>query len=200
MVLPILKYCARCIWWPGFVPIRVSCRCVIVVMWLQGLSMLYKVNSNSNHRLFSELPFTSTRVRHTRAAAAAPPLEFEVSRCKTSKFARSFLSAQVRLWNDLPYTTFDTGTLDGFKSAVNSLLHHWVAFSSVFRGAGACGVAKAIINNFDFFTQSCAAGFNNNNNRSTLVESCSAIGKSNRAPIRSTLSLGISVILRNILR
>ena len=31
-----------------------------------GLSMLYKVNLNSNHCLFSELPSDSTRVRHTR--------------------------------------------------------------------------------------------------------------------------------------
>ena len=30
-----------------------------------GLSMLYKVNSNSYHCLFSELPSSSTRVRHT---------------------------------------------------------------------------------------------------------------------------------------
>ena len=84
-----------------------------------GLSMLYKVNSNSNHCLFSELPSASTRVRHTEAAAVAHPFQFTVSRCRTSQFARFFLSAQVLLWNDLPYTVFDTGTLDGFKGAVN---------------------------------------------------------------------------------
>ena len=38
-----------------------------------GLSMLYKVNSNSNHCLFSELPSAYTGVRHNRAAAAAHP-------------------------------------------------------------------------------------------------------------------------------
>ena len=48
-----------------------------------GLSMLYKVNSNSNHCLFSELPSASTRVLHTRTSAAAHPFEFEVSRCRT---------------------------------------------------------------------------------------------------------------------
>ena len=31
-----------------------------------GLRMLYKVNSNSNHCLFSELPSASTRVRHAK--------------------------------------------------------------------------------------------------------------------------------------
>ena len=77
--------------------------------------MLFKVNSNSNHCLFSELPSASTRVRHTRAAAAAHPLEFEVSRCRTCKYDRSFLPAQVRMWNGLPYTVFDTEKLDGFK-------------------------------------------------------------------------------------
>ena len=35
---------------------------------------------------------------------------------------------------------------------------------SVFRGAGACGVAKVIINSFIFSTWACAAGFNNDNN------------------------------------
>ena len=50
-----------------------------------GLCMLYKDNSNSNHCLFSELPSASTRLRHTRPAAAAHPLEFKVSRCRTSQ-------------------------------------------------------------------------------------------------------------------
>ena len=66
-----------------------------------GLSMLYKVNSNSNYCLFSLLLSASTSVQHTRSAAAAHPLEFEVSRCRTFQFDRSFLPAPVRLWNDL---------------------------------------------------------------------------------------------------
>ena len=45
------------------------------------LCLLYKVNSNWNHCLFSELLSASVRVQHTRAGAAAHPLEFEVSRC-----------------------------------------------------------------------------------------------------------------------
>ena len=38
---------------------------------------------------------------------------------------------------------FDTGTLDGFKGAVNRWLLPSIVFSTVFRGAGTCGVAKA---------------------------------------------------------
>ena len=79
-----------------------------------ALCMLYKVNSNLNSCLFSELLSASVRVRHTRDTAAAHPLEFEVSRCRTSQFARCFLPAQTRVWNDLPYTVFDTGMLGGF--------------------------------------------------------------------------------------
>ena len=114
-----------------------------------ALFMLYNVNSNSNHCLFGELPSASVRVRHTRAAAAAHPLEFEVSRCRTYQFARCFLLAQTRVWNDLPYTVFDIGWLDGFKGAVNYWLLPRVCFS-VLRGAGFCGVAKAIYEQFYF--------------------------------------------------
>ena len=46
-----------------------------------ALCMLYKVNLNSNHHLFSELPSASVIVQHTQAAAH--PLELEVSRCGT---------------------------------------------------------------------------------------------------------------------
>ena len=109
---------ARCIRWPGFFSIRVSFRWVIDVVWLglvcciRLIRTLITVCSASFHLL---------RLSSTiQAAAAAHPLEFEVSRCRASQFARSFLPAQVRLWNDLPYTVFNTGTLDGFKGSVNS--------------------------------------------------------------------------------
>ena len=66
---------------------------------------------------------------------------------------------------------FDTGTLEEFKGAVNRLLLPKVVFSSVFRGAGACGVAKAIYKkNFVFPSSACAPGFNNNNNNNIKVK------------------------------
>ena len=101
----------------------------------------------------------------TRDAEVDHPLAFKVSRCRTSQFARSFLPAQVfRMWNGLPYTVFDTGTLDGFKGAVNRWLLARVVFSSIFYGACACEVRKEFINNFVFPTWAFAAGLNNNNN------------------------------------
>ena len=59
------------------------------------------------------------------------------------------LLTQVRMWNDLPYTVFDIGTLEVFKGAVNHWLHPRLVFLSVFRSAGACGVANT------FVKQSC---------------------------------------------
>ena len=115
-----------------------SCYCAIYCM-------LHKTNTNSNRCLLSELLSAFTRVRHTRSPAGAHPLQFEVSRSSRSQCARCFLLAQVQMWNDLPYSEFDTGMLEGFKGAVNCWLLAWIiVLSSVFRGAGACGVAKAI--------------------------------------------------------
>ena len=127
--------------------------------------MLSKENSNSNHCLFSELPTASLRVQHTRACGcrlAAHPLEFEVSRCRTSQFAMCFLYAKTRVWNDLPYTVFDTRTLDGFKGAVNRWLFPWVFFQ-FFIVQVHVGLRKQFINNFVFPTWACADGFNNSN-------------------------------------
>ena len=87
-----------------------------------GLCMFYNVNSNSIHCLFNELPSVSTKVLHILAAAGAHPLEFEISTSRTSLFARCFLPDQVRIWNDLGDTVFDTRTLDGCKGAVNRWL------------------------------------------------------------------------------
>ena len=66
--------------------------------------MLFKVNSNSNHYLFSVHPSASTR--------AAWSLK-EVSRRRSSHFERCFQPSQVRMWNNLQYIVFDTGTLGG---------------------------------------------------------------------------------------
>lgn len=52
-----------------------------------GLCMLYKVNYNSIHCLYGELPSASQGVRRTRAAVAAHRFEVDDLRCRTSKFA-----------------------------------------------------------------------------------------------------------------
>ena len=66
-------------------------------------------------------------------------------RCRTSQFARCFLPAHVRIWNDLPDTVFNIGTLDGFKGAVKRWLLHWVVFSLIFCGVLRCQFSVLII-------------------------------------------------------
>ena len=75
------------------------------------------------------------------------------------------MTDQVRMWNDFPYTVFDTGTLHGFKGAVN----HWNCFHELcflqFSVAQVLVVLrKQIVNNFVFSTWASTAGFNNNYN------------------------------------
>ena len=82
------------------------------------MSCLY----GEKHCLYGELPPACQRVRHTRAAAVAHPCELEVPRCRISQFGRCFLPAYVRMWNELPSSVFDSGTLNGFKGAVNRCL------------------------------------------------------------------------------
>ena len=107
-----------CIRWPGIALIRLSCRCFIDVMLLHCVcyTMLIRIRiivcSVSVHLLLLEFFIL----------AAVHPLKFEVSRYRTSQFARCFLAAQTRVWYDLPYTVFDSRTLDGFKEAVNRWL------------------------------------------------------------------------------
>ena len=90
--------------------------------------MLYEVYSNLKHCLFSKLPSASTRVRYVRAAAAAHPLEYDVSRCGAFQFPSvSCRPMQVRMWNDLPYTVFPTGMLNAFKASELCFLQFSVA-------------------------------------------------------------------------
>ena len=65
------------------------------------------------------------------------------------------------MWNDLPYTVFDTGTLDRFKGAVNRCCFPGFVFQFVAQVI--VGLRKQFINNFVFTTSACAAGFYNNN-------------------------------------
>ena len=65
--------------------------------------------------------------------------------------------------NDLPYTVFDTGTLDGLREqSIVGCFPEFVFMFSVVQVL--LGLLKQFINNFVFRTWACAAGFNNNNN------------------------------------
>ena len=122
-----------------------SSRCIRSI----GSEFLVVVSLKSCRRVVQWASICFRQSSTYRATTAAHPLDFEVSRCRTSQFARCFSRAQTSVWNDLSYTVFDTGTLDGVKGVVNRWLHPWVCFS-VFRAADATGVAKAIYKQFGF--------------------------------------------------
>ena len=124
--------------------------CVINVMLLgwvcctRLIQTLITVCSTSFHLLLLEFEFLSCSCG---PVAAAYPVEFEVSRCTMSQFARYILPAQVGIWNGM--TVFDARLMDEFKGAVNCRLLPWVVFFS-FPCAGAYGVAKATYKQFYF--------------------------------------------------
>ena len=67
------------------------------------------------------------------------------------------------MWNDLPLSVFDTGSLDEIKGSSKSL----VASLSLFQFSVAqvlMGLRKQLIKNFISSSLAWAAGFKNNNN------------------------------------
>ena len=74
------------------------------------------------HPRRTELPQQFVPVCVTRAAIAAYTHAFEVPRCRTVQFNRSFIPWSVSLWNDLDDSVFDSSGLSVFKSRANSLL------------------------------------------------------------------------------
>ena len=116
-----------------------------------GLSMLYKVNSNSNHCLFTEIPSASTRVRHTRIHFS---LKYQCVERPNLQGLSCWLMFECRM-------TFPTQWLtpERFKRAVNIP----ELSSSVFVAQVLVGLRDQFIKNFLFLTLVCTAGFNNNN-------------------------------------
>ena len=173
-VLPILEYCspvwgsaadvtfsflsARCIRWPGFVLIKVSCRCVINVMLLDWVCCtrliitLITVWSSSFYLLLLEYNIVELRPQLIHWSLMYQGVERPNLLCLSCWFECGMI---------FPYSVFNTGTLDGFMGAVNCWFLPWVVFSSVFRGA--LWDSKATYKQLHFSTWACAAGFNNNN-------------------------------------
>ena len=135
---------ARCIRWLGIDPIRISCRCVIDVVWLgfvcctRLILTLITVCSASFHLNLSEFDILELRLQLIHWI-----LKYQGVECPNllGLFRRLMFGCGMTIPT---YTVVDTGTLDGFKGAVNRWLLPWVVFWSVFRGTGACGVVKAI--------------------------------------------------------
>ena len=145
---PILEYCSPVWGSAAECHLQLLERQVYSVAWLcpvqiflsschrrhvAALCMLYTVNSNSNPFLFSELPSASVRIRHSLAAGAAHPFEFEVSRCMNFEefevsICKVFPAGPHSSVNDLPYTVFDTG--GRIIKSIYNLVSHCLPCSS----------------------------------------------------------------------
>ena len=131
----------------------------IIILWY----LYFNINSQGEVTICTKSSFVS-RKSLTLAAAAAHPLELEVSWCRTSQFARCFLAPQDRMWNNLPNTVQDTATLDWLRvqSTVGCFPELWVLEFSVEQVL--VGLRMPSINIFVFSALACAPSFNNNIN------------------------------------
>ena len=70
------------------------------------------------------------------------------------------------MWNDLPNTVFDSGTLD--IAGVRCWWHPDLCCLQSPVSQVLVGLQNQFINKFSFHNWACSAGFNNNNNNSNL--------------------------------
>ena len=157
-VLPIIEYCspvwgqllkvtfnflgARCMRWKGFFPIIVSCRCVIEVVWLglvcctRLIRIQITVCSTSFHLLLLEFDIPELRPQlihwSLKYHGVERPNLLDFPACSGSIVE---WPSRHCVWHR------NAGWIQGWSQR---WLRPWVVFSLVFRGTGACGVAKAI--------------------------------------------------------
>ena len=85
---------------------------------VRALCLQYKGYHRVNHPMNEYLKHF-VAARNTRASAALGELALIIPRCRTDQFTRSFLPADVRLWNFLRSGVFSGVTLDSFKSVAH---------------------------------------------------------------------------------
>ena len=127
--------------------------------------MLYTVNSNFKHCLSSELPSSSTRVRHTRAAAAAHLWVLKYQGVERLNLLGLSCLLRFECRRILPTLCLTPERWMG--SRAQSTVGSFPELCFLFRGTGASGVAKEI------YKQLClptwASGFNNNNKNNSII-------------------------------
>ena len=125
-----------------------------------GLSMLYKVNSNSNHCLFSELPSASTRVRHPELRPQL--IYWSLKYQGVERLNLLGLSCQLRFDCGMTFPTLCLTLERWIGSRVQSTIGYFpeLCFLRFSVAQMLVWLRKQFINNFVFPTWACAAGFN----------------------------------------
>jgi hypothetical protein len=82
---------------------------------LNRITMLYKITNNLiavNPKLYlTPQPSLSTTTRNN-------PLQYQIISTRTNYYKYSFPPHEVVLWNSLPYTVVNAGSLDQFKQLI----------------------------------------------------------------------------------
>ena len=152
----------RCIRWPGFVPFRVSCRCVIDVVW-QGLVCytrliwtLITVCPASFHLLLLGFHISELRAQLIHWSLKYQGVE------RTNLLA---LSCRLRFECGISFPALCLTPERWMGSRVQSSVgcFHELCFLQFSVAQVLVGLRKEFINNFVFPAWVCAAGFNNNN-------------------------------------
>ena len=178
-VLPIIEYCSpvwrsasechflllerQVIRWPGFVPIRVSCCCVIDVVWLGLVSCaklirtLIAVCSASFHLLLLEIDIPELW---------AQLIHWSLKYQGVERLSFLGLSCRPRLECGMAFNTLRLTPERWMGSWVQLTVGRFfpeLCFLQFFVAHELLGLRKQFISNFVSPTWACAAGFNNNN-------------------------------------
>ena len=136
-ILPVLEYCSPV--WMSAATSHLSLldRVVGQVRQLSGgsvscdlwhrrkvpsLGVFFNIDSLVDHPVRGLFPAQYVLRRPTRLALAAHSRSFEMPRCRTGQFSRSFALSCVGLWNGQHESDFGGEGLGTFKASVNRFL------------------------------------------------------------------------------
>ena len=81
---------------------------------LNRITMLYKITNN----LIAADPKLYLSPQHSLSTRNNNPLQYQIISTRTNYYKYSFSPHAVVLWNSLPYTVVNAGSLDQFKQLI----------------------------------------------------------------------------------
>ena len=142
------------------------------------LSMLYKVNANSNHCLFNELSSDSTRVRHTELRPQLIHWNLKYQGEETPNLQGVSCWPRFECGITFPTLRLTPECWMGSRVQLTVGCFPELCFIQFSVAQVLVWLRKQFINNFVFPAGACAAGFNNkkNNRQGELSKAPAAIG------------------------
>ena len=88
---------------------------------LSGLSSLYKIFKCPKHPMHLKLPAPFVHRRLTRFSQSLNSYAFQYVRHNTNQYSRCFIPLFCGLWNNLPSSIIEAGSMTEFKAAIKQL-------------------------------------------------------------------------------